>query len=418
MSSPTFDIVLDTLVFGGDALGRLPDGRAVFVPCALPGEKARVRIVEEKAHHARAELVEVLQASPQRITPRCSHFGECGGCHYQHMAYENQLASKAAILKDQLKRIGGLDNIPMQTVIASPSEWNYRNTIQFHLAADGKLGYHRAGTHDVFPIRECFLPEAPLGNLWPQLNFEPLADLQRIDLRVGADEDLMLVLESGDIQAPELTVEGLPLSVVHLSPAGVIVMAGSDHMMMDIAGKRFHVSAGSFFQVNSAAASLMVKHILENLSLTGKETVLDVYCGVGLFSAFLAPQVGRLVGVEASPSACDDFVINLDEFDNVELYQDSAESVLPQLDVHPEIALVDPPRAGMAKGAMQGLLRLAPETLVYVSCDPATLARDARILIKGGYRLQSITPFDMFPQTCHIESVSFWQRDIFSSINS
>jgi 23S rRNA (uracil1939-C5)-methyltransferase len=410
MMSFTCDVILDTLVFGGDALGRLPDGRAVFVPYGLPGEKVRLRIVEEKAHHARAELVEVLQASSQRIAPRCSHFGECGGCHYQHLAYENQLAAKTAILRDQLQRIGRLESVPLQAPVASPVEWNYRNNIQFHLTPDGKLGYHRAGTQQVFPIQECFLPEDPLGNLWPQLNFEPIADIQRIDLRVGADEALMLILQSDDIQAPEMIVEGLPLSVVHLSPAGAIVMAGSDHIEMEISGQRFHVSAGSFFQINSVVATLMVKHILENLALTGNETLLDVYCGVGLFSAFLAPRVSRLIGVESSSSACDDFVINLDAFDNVELYQDAAENVLPQLDVHPDIALVDPPRAGLARGALQGLLQQSPKTLVYVSCDPATLARDARTLTQAGYRLQSITPFDLFPQTGHIETVAFMSR--------
>ncbi len=410
MNSPTYDVTVETLVFGGDALGRLPDGRAVFVPYALPGETVRLRIVEEKAHHARGALVEVLQASPQRITPRCAHFGVCGGCHYQHLAYTDQLTAKTTILRDQLQHIGGMEAIPLQPPVASPQEWYYRNTVQFHLAQDGKLGYHRAGTQVVFPIKECFLPNPPLTDLWGQLAFEPIADLQRIHLRAGAGDDMMLVLESDDIQAPEMTVEGLPLSVVHLSPAGVIVMAGSDHIMMEIAEKRFHVSAGSFFQVNTGAAQLMVEHILENLALTGKETLLDVYCGVGLFSAFLAPHVGRIVGVENSPSACDDFTINLDAYDHVELYQDAAENALPQLDLHPEIALVDPPRAGMAKGALQGLLQLAPNTLVYVSCDPATLARDARNLIKGGYQLKRITPFDLFPQTCHIESVSIWKH--------
>lgn len=410
MNSPTYDVTLETLVFGGDALGRLPDGRAVFVPYGLPGEKVRLRIVEEKVHHARAELVEVLQAVSQRIMPRCTHFGECGGCHYQHLGYADQLVAKAAILRDQLRRIGGLEDVLLHAPVASPQEWYYRNTVQFHLAKDGKLGYHRAGTQQVFPLQECFLPEMPLDNLWRQLAFEPIADLQRIHLRVGADEELMLILESNDIQTPEMTLEGLPLSVVHLSPAGSIVMAGSDHIMMEINGKRFHVSASSFFQVNSGAAQLMVDHILKNLQLTGKETLLDIYCGVGLFSAFLAPLVSRLVGIESSPSACDNYMINLDVCDNIELYQDSAENVLPQLDLHPEIALVDPPRAGLAKGALQGLLQLAPKTLVYISCDPSTLARDVRLLTQGGYRLQSITPFDLFPQTCHIESVSFWKK--------
>lgn len=406
MSTSIFDVTLNTLVFGGDALGRLPDGRAVFVPYALPGETVRLRIVEEKPHHARAELLEVLQAAEQRISPRCMHFGECGGCHYQHLVYANQLAAKTAILRDQLRRIGGLENIPLQTPVASPQEWHYRNTIQFHLAADGKLGFHRAASEEVFPIRECFLPETTLLDIWERLTFEPIADLKRIHVRAGANEDMMLVLESDDIQAPEMTVEELPLSVVHLSPAGAIVMAGSDHMMMEIGEKRFQVSAGSFFQVNNSVAHLMVDHILKNLSLSGKETLLDIYCGVGLFGAFLAPQVDRLIGVESSSYACDDFVINLNDYDNVELYQDAAENVLPQLNISPEVAIVDPPRAGMTKGALQGLLRLAPRTLVYVSCDPSTLARDMRVLVNSGYRLESITPFDMFPQTCHIESIA------------
>lgn len=410
MTEPTYDVILNTLVFGGDALGKLPDGRAVFVPYALPGETVRLRLVEEKPHHARAELVEVLQMVSQRIKPRCTHFGMCGGCHYQHLAYADQLAAKSAILRDQLRRIGGLDDIPLLPPVASPQEWHYRNTVQFHLTEDGKPGYLRANTQDVFAIQECFLPETPLNDLREQLVFDPLLDLKRISLRMGTDCDLMLILESDNIQAPQLTVEGLPLSVVHLSPAGKIVMAGSDHIMMEICHKRFHVSAESFFQVNNGAAQRLVDLILQNLTLSGDETLLDIYCGVGFFSAFLAQRVKHLIGIESSASACDDFAVNLNAYDNVELYQDAAENVLPQLDMKIDVAIIDPPRAGMAKDALQGLLRVAPHTLVYISCDPATLSRDAHLLMQGGYRLQSITPIDMFPQTCHIESISFWAK--------
>ena len=410
MTEPTYDVILNTLVFGGDALGKLPDGRAVFVPYALPGETVRLRLVEEKPHHARAELVEVLHTVSQRIKPRCTHFGVCGGCHYQHLVYADQLAAKSAILRDQLRRIGGLDDIPLLPSVASPQEWHYRNTVQFHLTDDGKPGYLSAGTQKIFPIQECFLPETPLNDLREQLVFDPLLDLKRISLRMGTDHDLMLILESDNIQAPQLTVEGLPLSVVHLSPAGKIVMAGSDYIMMEISHKRFHVSAESFFQVNNGAAQRLVDLILENLTLSGDETLLDIYCGVGFFSAFLAQQVKRLIGIESSASACDDFAVNLNAYDNVELYQDAAENVLPQLDIKIDVAIIDPPRAGMAKDALQGLLHLAPHNLVYISCDPATLSRDAHLLMQGGYRLQSITPIDMFPQTCHIESISFWAK--------
>ncbi|HMB25745.1 MAG TPA: TRAM domain-containing protein, partial [Anaerolineales bacterium] len=153
----TFDILLEKLTYGGDAMGRLPDGRAVFVPFGLPGERVRIRLVEEKRGFARGELLEVLESSPHRIDPRCVHFGVCGGCHYQNLPYEEQLLAKAEILRDQLTRIGRIENPPVQKAVASPSPWNYRNHVQFHLTEDGRLGYVRADAPGVFAIRECHL---------------------------------------------------------------------------------------------------------------------------------------------------------------------------------------------------------------------------------------------------------------------
>lgn len=396
-------------------MGRLPDGRAVFVPFALPGEIVRVRLVDERRGFARAELIEILAPSPERITPLCRHFGTCGGCHYQHLPYEAQLKAKTTILKDQLKRIGKLENITIQPIVPSPEPYYYRNHIQFHLTQEGKLGFHSMRSQDVMAIQECHLPEETINTIWPQLDFEPqldsepLVDLERIGLRAGLD-DVQLILESSDIQAPELSVEELTLSAVHLSPAGSLVMAGSEAVFIAVSGRSFRVSAGSFFQVNTAMAEKMVEHLLQNLSLQTDMTVLDAYCGVGLFSAFLAPRVGQLVGVESSPSAADDFVENLDEFENVTLYEAAAEDVLPVLDLQPDIILVDPPRSGLEPRALDGLLALKPRVLVYISCDPATLGRDAKRLVSAGYSLLKITPFDLFPQTYHIESISFWER--------
>jgi 23S rRNA (uracil1939-C5)-methyltransferase len=172
----------------------------------------------------------------------------------------------------------------------------------------------------------------------------------------------------------------------------------------------FQVSAGSFFQVNSLMAARMVDHLLERLSVDTQTTLLDIYSGVGLFSAFFAPRVGRLIAIEASASACQDFEINLDEFENVELYEAPAEEVLPGLDVQADVAILDPPRAGLIKEALQALIELGPRRLAYVSCDPSTLARDARILLTAGYRLLEVTPFDLFPQTYHIESISLFEK--------
>ena len=399
-----------SLVYGGDALGRLPDGRAVFVPFVLPGEKVRLRVVEEKRGHVRAEPVEILEPSSRRIVPRCPHFGQCGGCHYQHMPYELQLSAKTDILRDQLQRLGGLQDIPLHPAIPSPEPFNYRNHIQFHLDPQGKLGFQAARSSHVIPITECHLPELPLNEVWPQLDIEPLPGLERIGLRLGAGEEIQLILESRDPELFEFSVEELPLSAVHLSPAGAVVLAGSQDLTMEILGRPFQVSAGAFFQVNTRMAEAMVRHILEILPLDPSMTLLDLYCGVGLFSAFLAPKVRRLVGIEVSPDACRDYAENLDVFDNVELYEAPAADVLRQVDFHPDAILVDPPRSGLDHPTLDALLTQQARMLAYVSCDPATLARDARRLTSAGYRLLQVTPFDLFPQTYHIESISLWEK--------
>ncbi len=410
MMSEIYQVRLTQCAYGGEVFGRLPDGRAVFVPFALPDEVVQIRLIEEKPGYARGELLEVVTPSPQRISPRCVHFGRCGGCHYQHMPYEMQLQTKAAILGEQLERIGKLKDAPLHPTVASPLPYYYRNHIQFDLTAEGKLGYHAASTDQVFAIQECHLPQPPLDQIWQMIDVEPIPGLQGVHLRVGMNEEVMLILVCDDPQLPQFQVEGIPLSAVHLSPVGRQVLAGSEYLFMEVLGRIFRLSADSFFQVNTPMAAAMVEHVLHLLELDPADTLLDVYAGVGLFSAFLAPKVGRLIAIEASESACDDFAFNLDEFDNVELYQATAEETLPVLDVHPKVILVDPPRGGLSRKARQGILRLKPQQLVYVSCDPATLARDARYLVEGGYRPHQFTPFDLFPQTYHIESISLWER--------
>jgi 23S rRNA (uracil1939-C5)-methyltransferase len=404
-----FEISLAALAYGGEAIGRLPDGRAVFVSFALPGERVRIRLVEEKRGYARAELLEVLEAAPQRVFPRCPHFTVCGGCHYQHVPYPLQLEAKASILREQLERIGGLVNVQVENTVPSPHPWNYRNHIQFHLTLEGKLGFLSHDSRSVIPITECHLPEEAIGEIWPLLEVEPLPGLERVGLRAGADGDTMLVIESSSSDAPEFSVEELPVSAVHLSPQGSLLLAGSAWLEMDVLGRALRVSAASFFQVNTPMAEEMIRHLINHLEVNQHMTCLEMYCGVGLFSAFLAPRVGRLVGIESSPSACEDFVENLDEFENVELYEASTEAVLPSIDFRPDLILVDPPRSGLGRPVLKEILRLQAPVLAYISCDPATLARDARQLVEGGYRLEKITPFDLFPQTFHIESISIWK---------
>ena len=402
-------ISLEKFAYGGDAMGRLDDGRAVFVPFGLPGERVRVRLTEEKRGFARAELLEVLEASPQRVAPRCIHFGVCGGCHHQNLSYEEQLKAKTEILRDQLTRIGRIENPPVREMVASPSPWNYRNHVQFHLTDEGKLGYMTVGISKVFPLSECHLPEGSINSLWPQLEFEPELSLERVSLRSGADKELMLVLDSDSPEPPELEIEA-GISVAHVYEENSVVIAGNDHVVIRVLDRQFKVSAASFFQVNTAMAEKMVEHLITSLPVSSSTVLVDIYCGVGLFSAFLAPNCERVIGIESSPSACEDFATNLDEFENVELYEGLAEDVVPHLGLDADIVLVDPPRAGLEKRVVDGILKLTPQMIAYVSCDPSTLARDAARFIQGGYRLKDVTPFDLFPQTFHIESISIFDR--------
>jgi len=408
----TFEVRLGNLVYGGDAIGRLPDGRAVFVPFAIPGEMVRLRLIEEKARFVRAELVEVLEPSPMRISARCCHFSMCGGCHYQHLSYSDQLNAKSAILREQLERLGGLINLPPVEIASTPEPiWNYRNHVQFHLSSEGKLGFQKAHSNQTFPIVECHLPETSINQIWPRIDIESIPGLERISVRSGWEDEMMLVLECSEPQPLDFSIENLAISVVQKNPSGNLVLAGSDHLFMEVLGRQFRVSSSSFFQVNTLQANAMVKHIMAYPAINDAMMVVDVYCGVGLFSSFLALKAKQLVGIELSAEACNDFTNNLDEFENVSLYEAPAEDVLCSINFNPDLIVVDPPREGLGRKTLDGILTQGASDLIYISCDPATLARDAKRLASGGYILVKIALFDMFPQTFHIESISYWEKN-------
>jgi 23S rRNA (uracil1939-C5)-methyltransferase len=394
--------------YGGDSVAKLPDGRTVFIPFVIPGEEVIIRLTDEKKSFARAELVKVLTPALTRVTPRCKHFGVCGGCHYQHMDYVTQLKMKRSIFIDTLRRVGGIMDVDVPEMVPSPQTWNYRNHIQFHPMMDGKLGFQAGRSHQMIPIEECHLPEQTILDAWHQFQLEDIARLDRVSFRCGADEDIQVILESDSIELPELELD-TPDSVIHLSPAGALVLAGSPQITIEVDGRSFQVSAGSFFQVNIHAAREMVRKILDWMPDLQDATLLDLYCGVGLFSAFLAPKVKRLTGVEVAESSCGDFAQNLDEYENVDLYQGLAEEVLQSLTQMPDVVIVDPPRAGLDAKVITSLVKAKPQDIIYVSCDPTTLARDLRKFIDSGYQVRDIRLVDMFPQTFHIESITHLQ---------
>ncbi|MFW5713745.1 MAG: class I SAM-dependent RNA methyltransferase [Brevefilum sp.] len=405
----SFEVKMEKLVYGGDCLGRLPDGRAVFVPFVLPGEVVRVEIVEDKQRFARAWPMEWLEISPKRIQPRCIHFGECGGCQYQYLDYEDQLLVKKNIMIDQFQRLGKITDPPVKEIVPSPNPWNYRNFVQFHLGEGSELGYIHADGEHLLPIQECHLPEPAINELWPQIDLAPESDLYRLGIRQDSYEELMLIMEGESSTSPAFSVD-IPVSAVYTpSDADLTIMAGDDHLTYTLLGRNFHVSARSFFQVNTSIAEKMIIYLLKNLDLCEDSRVIELYAGVGLFSAFIAPEVGHLTAVESSGSACHDFTINLGDTENVVLYEARTEKVLPTLNIEMDLLITDPPRSGWANEVHDALDKLRPLQICYISCDPATLARDARKIIKKGYRLVSVQPFDQFPHTSHIESISIFE---------
>ncbi len=393
------EVRFGSLVYGGWALGRLPDGRALFAPYLLPGERALIRVTESRAGWARGRAVELLEASPRRVAPRCRHFGDCGGCHCQHLDYPAQLEAKQQVLREQLARLAGLQDPPLAGPLPSPAPWGYRNHLQFHRAAGGRPGFRAFRSSRVVPIAECHLPEPALAGLWPQL--PATAAGTRWILRCGSGGQPAAWRQKET--AGSAAGEGAGPEGGAASPVRFELPSGS-----------YRVSPQSFFQVNTAMAARLVEEVLlqleSSLGSAGRATVLDLYCGVGLFSRALAPRVRRLVAVELSPAACADFRHNLRGLDNVRLVPGDAQEVLGRLPERPEAVVADPPRAGLGAGVIRALAELAPALLVYVSCDPATLARDARDLHREGYLLRSIRLLDLFPQTYHLETLSVWSR--------
>lgn len=409
MSKPaTIELKLTGLAYGGEAFGRDEDGRMVFVAFGLPGERVRVQLSETHARWARGRLLQVLEPAAERIEPRCQHFGHCGGCHYQHMPYERQLEAKRAILADQLERIGGFSEPPVQPTVASPEPWNYRSRLRFHRDRAGELCFISWHDKDPFPVEVCHLPQPEVDELWPRLELDPELPIDDVELRADSFGERMIVLHSQEPPQVEMNLD-LPASVIWLGPEGGQVLAGDPQLTMQVRGREFRLSPASFFQVNHSLTEKLVEMVLEAAAPQPGDVIYDLFAGVGLFSAFLAQAGARLIAVEESPWACADFEANLADLDDVALYEAPVEQALPSISEPPQTVVLDPPRAGLSQASLSQLLTRQPQRIVYVSCDPATMARDGKRLAQGGYHLERAVPIDLFPQTYHIESLTLWR---------
>ncbi len=410
--SNTFEIEIESIANGGYGIGHHRK-RPVFVPYTIPGERLIARPVEQGERVTFAEGVTLLDASADRVYPVCPHFGpgRCGRCQWQHIAYEAQLLLKQDILADQLSRVGGLPDAQimaaLRPVIASPEQWNYNAHMTFTVSDDGKLAFPNADGKSLMAIETCHILNTDLLDLYNQLDLE-LTDIKRVKLQIGSDGQRMIILSLALDEAPELEID-LPASVNVLLPDNEPMnLVGDSHSRYSINGRTFRVTAGSSFRANVGQIGNLVAAVELLLDLRGGESVLDLYAGVGVFSAFAASKAGLVTLVESYPPAVTDADDNLEDFDNVDVIEGSVEQVLGAAEERYPVAIVDPPSRGLSDEALSGLVECGVKRLIYVSEEAGTLAKDAKRLAKRGFRLETAQPLDFAPQTYYFDTAALF----------
>ncbi len=432
------------MIYGGDGLSRLPAdesgrGKAVFVPFVLTGEKVEASITEQKSGFGRARADSILQTSSHRVQPGCPYFGQCGGCHYQHAGYEHQLEIKKDILQETLRRTAKLE-LPVAIEVHPSPPWNYRNRsrLQVQTEPEFAMGYFKMGSHELLPVETCPI-SSPLINrgiaaLWQNgRNGGVPKGIREIELFANTDDAQLLIEISTEATTRRASlrawVEDLRVSMHEI--VGVVVfrdadqggphaqekmlISGEDHLIYKTVRAQYRVSAGSFFQSNRYLIDKLVRIV--TAGQTG-ELAIDLYAGAGLFSTALAGDIRHIVSVESSQTSSGDLSYNLPS--NGEAVRASTEQYLTRVEnsgrvgkgavlphsVHkPDLAVVDPPRNGLGERVARMLATLGAPRVVYVSCDPATLARDLVVLTGTGYRIEQVHLVDLFPQTFHLETV-------------
>jgi 23S rRNA (uracil1939-C5)-methyltransferase len=457
-------LTIDDLAFGGEGVGRA-DGYVVFVPGGLPGDRLRVRLVQVRSRFGRGVIDAVEQPSPHRVEAPCPYFGRCGGCRLQHLAYPAQLAFKAKQVADALARLGGLTGVEIRPIIGAEETFGYRNKMEFTVArsaaaplvqgevqpkasrANLVVGLHETERYDsVLDIERCLLQSDRMNALLVEARaffIERGLTVYEQDSGEGLLRFLMLregkhtgELMTNVVTSAPAVSELAPLAqrlqardtgttsvVMNVNPkkASVAVgveehlLGGRDHIRERVAGLTFQVSANSFFQTNTRQAERLFELVVDSAELTGRETVYDLYSGTGAISLLLARRARWVYGIEVAQAAVDDAGVNAaaNGITNCTFVCGEVRFVLPSLiakGVTAEVVVADPPRAGFHPKALHALATLGARRIVYVSCNPTTLARDLGELVRGGYRLEWVQPVDMFPHTPHIEAVARLER--------
>ena len=443
------ELTIDSLAYGGNGVARL-DGFVVFVRRGLPGDRVRARVTKVKRSHAEAVALEVLTAGAARVDAPCTHYPACGGCRFQDLAYEAQIAAKEAWVADSLRRIGGLAEPPVAPIVPAESPFHYRNKLEYSFTSTPSgpaLGFHKAGRWDeVLELERCWLT-TELGNAvreavvaWARGQALEAYDqaegtgylrhlvfregrntgqalvvlvTARGELR-GRDELLQTLRRFPEVRSVHWAVNATPAEVTNLP---TILLAGDEAIEERLLGLRFRVRPAAFLQTNTAMAERLYELAIDAAALSGNETVYDLYCGIGTIGLSMARQALTVWGVDVSEEsvACALENAELNGIANAAFFAGEVGQALEELRARagdPDVVVVDPPRAGLSGKVLRRLARLEARRIVYVSCNPTTLAGNVRELVgEWGYRLEHARPVDMFPHTPHVETVALLTHD-------
>ena len=445
----TYEIEIIRLGTNGEGVGKYQDF-TVFIPYALPGERIVAVITTVKKTYAVGKLRQVLCASPARVAPTCAVYYRCGACQLQHFSYDGELQEKQRQVQDALTRIGHITNVPVLPTLGAATPWNYRNKMQFPVGEDKKntlsIGCFAAATHNVINVENCVIQKEENNQIvrivrqWMKDFKIPAYDedkctgmIRHIMGRVGVKTgEIMVCIVTACECIPHIKdlirrlrqeIPGLTAVIQNINTGHTNVILGrktrtlygQDTIHDAIGNLRFHISAQSFFQVNSEQAQRLYEKALEFADLKGHEIVADVYCGTGTITLFLAQKAKQVYGIEIVPSAIKDAIRNArdNHIKNAEFILGDAVYKLPELiknGVRPQVIVLDPPRAGCGEPVLRAIGRSQPERVVYVSCNPATLARDLACLQTYGYKTERVQPVDMFSRTHHVECIALIQR--------
>ncbi|MBC1402760.1 23S rRNA (uracil(1939)-C(5))-methyltransferase RlmD [Listeria booriae] len=441
------DVVFEDLTHDGNAVAKI-DGYPIFVPQGLPDEIAQIKVLKTNKNYGFGKIIELTKESADRVTPPCLVYSQCGGCQLQHLSYDGQLRMKQKQVAQVMRRIGKQD-VEVLPTLGMKNPWNYRNKAQVPVGfVNGRLvaGFYQQRSHQIIDMNTCLIQQEENNEviqtahaIFAKYYVEPYDEttrkgvLRHLMTRFATTTgELMLVIVTTKLNFPnkaeilaelQQSIPELTSLVQNVNTANTnvifgeqtVVLAGREYIMDTIHGISFAISARSFYQVNPEQTEILYTEALKLAGLTGEETVIDAYCGIGSISLCLAKEAKHVYGVEIVPQAIEDARANakLNKMDNVTFAVGKAEEVIPdwfKQGIKADVLVVDPPRKGCDDALLQTILKMKPKRVVYVSCNPATLARDMLVLTEGGYEAKMVQPVDMFPQTTHVECVTVLER--------